>query len=76
MTRTMVRVAVFGMLLGGAIAQLISFAPTYHIAGRDVTWLVGTAQLAAVGAVLGLSFAFVRYGLARWIRGRRRNHSA
>jgi hypothetical protein len=76
MKRKLLQAAVFGALLFGAIGQLVSYVPSYYVADHDITWIIRTAQLAAIGAALGFSFACVAYGLQRLVRHARSDHSA
>ena len=57
----MLRSVLLWGLRGAALFALLSFAfgtsatwyPKYHLGGYDVTWLVGSAGLAGVGAIPG-----------------------
>ncbi len=59
MAKRMLRYALIGGVIFGAIGAFITWAPRYQVAGHDITWSVGTAQLAAIGAVLGVCFGWL-----------------
>jgi hypothetical protein len=63
--KRLLRHAVIGAVIFGAVGLLITWAPQYHVAGHDVSWVVGTVQLGVIGAVLGVCFGWLIDRLAR-----------
>ena len=53
MRRTIFLLASCGALLGLAAGSITTFVPRYWLWGFDVTWILGSAELAVYGAILG-----------------------
>ena len=65
------RCALIGAVIVGAIGPFISYVPRYRVAGEDITWVIGTAVLMVSGAALGLGLGLVIDGSARLVKERR-----
>jgi hypothetical protein len=71
MRRKMLRCAVVGMFLFAAPGPFITFVPRYNVAGQDISWMIGTALLALIGAAVGAGFAVLAFGTVRLTRATR-----